>query len=217
MPPGNNSNGSTGNAAFVPPAVQPPRVISAAEWISLMQRQARLTNSNNNNNNRNNNNYNYDDEDDDEDLGPRSPITIRVSAGIRVHGEKNLVGLAEADGPGHRHPADAAQTVADAVVRAIAGRGCEVPMIDEEGRPRPLRVEVDATIDVRGQGNVLGGREMLLRVMGGRKRQREGEEDGEGEGERSAPGTEGSRQEQEQEQPEQQQPQPQEGESSASV
>lgn len=131
----------------------------------------------------------YEDEEDEEDEDgqgssstARSAVTVRISTAVRVRGDGNVVCV------GPAHPADTARAVADAVTRAITradeegGRAGVVPMIDEEGRPRPLRIEIEAGIEVRGRGNVLGGREVVMKALG--KRRRGLEED---EGEDGAP------------------------------
>lgn len=84
--------------------------------------------------------------------------------------------------------ATSASKIAMAVVAAIkqvSMGGGGVPMIDEEGRPRPIRVEVVAETRVEGAGNVVGEKAVVDRVVDGKegkgvKRQREGDEGGEG-------------------------------------
>lgn len=53
-------------------------------------------------------------------------------------------------------------------------------MIDEEGRPRPIDVQVDAGIIVRGTKNTIGKNEVLLGIRATRdsKRKREQTEEG---------------------------------------
>jgi hypothetical protein len=104
-----------------------------------------------------------DDWDDDhsqcEDL--KSPITIRINAGVRVSSSSNVVVLAAA-------PSEVAALVAQAVVAGIreasAGR-CGIPMVDEDGHPRPLRVEVDTGLEVNGVGNVVGAERVVKDIM----------------------------------------------------
>lgn len=126
----------------------------------------------------------YDEDEDEEDEdgrrgAARSVITVRISTAVRVHGDGNMVCV------GPAHPADTARAVAIAVTRAITradeegGRAGVVPMIDEEGRPRPLRIEIEAGIEVRGRGNVLGGQEVVMRALGKRRRGLEEEEESE--------------------------------------
>lgn len=115
-----------------------------------------------------------------DDVDSTSAITVRISTAVRVSGRNNTVHIAVS-------PAATARLVAQAVTRVIRGGGAAerggIPMIDEEGRPRPLRIEIEAGVEVRGSGNVVGGVEGVVRAAG--KRGREMEEEGEaGEGDR---------------------------------
>ncbi|EON97279.1 hypothetical protein UCRPA7_7183 [Phaeoacremonium minimum UCRPA7] len=97
-------------------------------------------------------------EDDDEG---RSPIAIRISTALRVASNHNLVCVSAS-------PADHAGAIAKAVVAAMndaSTANCGIPMIDEDGRPRPIRIEVDAGLDVNGSGNVIGPERILLEVL----------------------------------------------------
>lgn len=81
-----------------------------------------------------------------------SPIELRINTGVTVSQSDNLVVLST-------NPADVAGAVASAVMSAIeqaSSARVGIPMIDESGVPRPLRVRVDASIRVGGSGNVLG-------------------------------------------------------------
>lgn len=103
-----------------------------------------------------------EDTDDHEDDG-RSPIDLRISTTLRVKGDNNAVLLKAT-------PADHSEAVAKAVVSAI--RQCSdlnggIPMIDEEGRPRPFNIAVDSGVNVEGSGNVLGNEEHVLRFLRG--------------------------------------------------
>ncbi|EJT82006.1 hypothetical protein GGTG_01980 [Gaeumannomyces tritici R3-111a-1] len=102
----------------------------------------------------------YNDVDDDEnqpaggddgDVSP-SPIELNINTGVTVSQSDNMVVLSAS-------PADMAAGVAAAVLAAIeqaSSARVGIPMIDESGAPRPLRVRVDASIRVGGSGNVLG-------------------------------------------------------------
>lgn len=117
----------------------------------------------------------YDDDDDD-GSGSSSAITLRINTAVRITGDKNIMCIPTS-------PADNARFVAEAVTRAIRQGLAEeqggLPMIDEEGRPRPLRIEIEAGMEVHGVGNVLGGEEVVLGALLGKRRRA-----GEGEGER---------------------------------
>ncbi|KAL8420245.1 hypothetical protein RB594_003141 [Gaeumannomyces avenae] len=102
----------------------------------------------------------YNDVDDDEnqpaggddgDVSP-SPIELNINTGVTVSQSDNMVVLSAS-------PADMAAGVAAAVLAAIeqaSSARVGIPMIDESGAPRPLRVRVDASIRIGGSGNVLG-------------------------------------------------------------
>ncbi len=96
-----------------------------------------------------------DDAEPDMDA-THSPINIRISSPITVIGDENLIAI---------EPAEMASRMANAIIRSI--RDCSmacagIPMIDEEGRPRPIDVQVDAGITVRGNRNTTGGGAVLL-------------------------------------------------------
>lgn len=52
-------------------------------------------------------------------------------------------------------------------LKQISMGGSGVPMIDEEGRPRPVKVHVMAETRVQGCRNVVGERAVLGAVVGG--------------------------------------------------
>ncbi|CAM1507025.1 Fc.00g066660.m01.CDS01 [Cosmosporella sp. VM-42] len=109
---------------------------------------------------------------DEEDAPESSPISLRITTSINITKNNNLVCLGAS-------PADHANAIAQAVVRAIQENSsgqCGIPMIDEQGCPRPLKIEVDAGILVEGSGNVVGSQEIIsevLRQRGQLRRQRE--------------------------------------------
>ncbi|KAJ9133992.1 hypothetical protein NKR23_g10429 [Pleurostoma richardsiae] len=99
-----------------------------------------------------------DEEDDTQDI---SPIAIRISTAVRISSNNNHVSLTAT-------PADKASAIADAVVTAIkqaSSANCGIPMIDEDGRPRPIRIEVDAGIDINGTGNVVGSEAVVHEIV----------------------------------------------------
>ncbi|KAJ4397236.1 hypothetical protein N0V93_001460 [Gnomoniopsis smithogilvyi] len=120
-----------------------------------------------------------DDLSDSEGDGDRSAITVRISTAIRITGDSNIMCMTVS-------PTETARFVAQAVTKVMRGDGAEqrggIPMIDEEGRPRPLRIEIEAGTEVHGKGNVLGGEEVVMRALGKRRRDMdEAEEHEEGE------------------------------------
>ncbi|KAM0564403.1 hypothetical protein ACHAPJ_000616 [Fusarium lateritium] len=96
---------------------------------------------------------------DDQDEAPEgsSPISLKIDTSINVSRSNNIVCLTAT-------PAEQANAIARAVVQALhegsSGR-CGIPMIDESGCPRPLRIEVDAGLVVEGTGNVIGSRDVV--------------------------------------------------------
>lgn len=100
-------------------------------------------------------------EDEADSAQPLSPISLSINSSVSITNDNNLVCLSET-------PAEHASVIAEAVVRAIhensSGR-CGIPMIDEDGRPRPLRVEVDASVVVDGGGNIVGNQEIIQWVL----------------------------------------------------
>jgi hypothetical protein len=98
-----------------------------------------------------------------------SPITIKISSPITVLGDGNLIAI---------DSVEMASSIAHCIVRSI--KDCSmaragIPMIDEEGRPRPIDVQVDAKIKVRGAKNTVGKKAVLfgLRATRDLKRKRE--------------------------------------------
>ena len=118
-----------------------------------------------------------DEDDEDEEPVDNSPISLRITTAINISQDNNVVCLTAT-------PAEQANAIAQAVVKAIqensSGR-CGNPMVDEQGCPRPLKIEVDAGMHVEGSGNVIGTQEAIndvLRQRGQLRRRRE-EVDGE--------------------------------------
>ncbi|KAK7426404.1 hypothetical protein QQZ08_007159 [Neonectria magnoliae] len=96
------------------------------------------------------------DEDPD-----NSPIYLRINTAVTVTRSNNVVCLAS-------NPSDQANAIAKAVVEALhknsAGM-CGIPMIDENGCPRPLRIEVDAGLSVEGSGNIIGSQDLVVKAL----------------------------------------------------
>jgi hypothetical protein len=98
-----------------------------------------------------------------------SPIKIKISSPITIIGDANLITI---------DSAKIASSMANCILRSI--KDCSIarvgiPMIDEEGRPRPIDVQVDAGIIVRGTKNTIGKKAVLfgLRPTRDLKRKRE--------------------------------------------
>ncbi|KAI9171335.1 hypothetical protein HJFPF1_00817 [Paramyrothecium foliicola] len=96
-----------------------------------------------------------------------SPISLRINTSVNVSKSNNLICLAAT-------PADHANAIAQAVVQAIQRNSsgqCGIPMIDEDGRPRPVNIEVDASMVVEGSGNVIGGQDAIMEALRERRSQ----------------------------------------------
>ena len=100
-----------------------------------------------------------EDEDDDdgnsenellEPSSEMSPLHIVIKTPININGDSNMMTL---------DMSEIAVQVAVGVVKAmkkLADDGLDIPMIDENGRPRPVTVETQAPINVTGSRNVIG-------------------------------------------------------------
>ncbi|KYK59970.1 hypothetical protein DCS_01104 [Drechmeria coniospora] len=93
--------------------------------------------------------------------GESAPIHFQIKTAVKVASNNNLVCLGGT-------PADCANAVAASLAKAMrdysAGH-CGMPMIDEDGRPRPIRLVVDAGITVEGSGNILGDEKVVMEVL----------------------------------------------------
>ncbi|QYS98806.1 hypothetical protein H0G86_005966 [Trichoderma simmonsii] len=101
-----------------------------------------------------------EDEDDQEEENI-SPISLRINTSVLISKNNNLVCLTDT-------PASHANAIARAVVKAIQENSsgqCGIPMIDEDGRPRPIKIEVDAGITVEGSGNIVGNEDIVNQVL----------------------------------------------------
>uniref|UniRef100_A0A1Y1N2U9 Uncharacterized protein n=1 Tax=Photinus pyralis TaxID=7054 RepID=A0A1Y1N2U9_PHOPY len=47
-------------------------------------------------------------------------------------------------------------------VTTTASGQCGIPMVDEDGRPRPIKIRVDASTEVVGADNVVGHEEIII-------------------------------------------------------
>ncbi|SPN97769.1 uncharacterized protein DNG_01282 [Cephalotrichum gorgonifer] len=92
---------------------------------------------------------------------PFSPITLRVNTSVHVTHDNNIVCLRSAP---EEAAGEAARLVMEAIKAGAAGSG-GVPMIDEDGRPRPLVVEVEAGWRVEGAGNVIGREDVARDIV----------------------------------------------------
>ncbi|KAH7403325.1 hypothetical protein BKA64DRAFT_668810 [Cadophora sp. MPI-SDFR-AT-0126] len=106
------------------------------------------------------NNNNIDDgEDSDSDDEDSTAIRLNIFTPINVRGDGNLIAM---------DTSATATTIAQGVVDALRcmtyGDDKGVPMIDEDGRPRPIKVNVKAPLTVLGSKNLLGERAVMERL-----------------------------------------------------
>lgn len=104
-----------------------------------------------------------DDDDDDDEEAPStlSRIDIYLNTPLHIIGDGNLIAI---------EPSVTANKVALGVVNALKHLSMiadGVPMIDEEGRPRPIKVCVTAGMKVEGSRNLVGERAVMERVAPG--------------------------------------------------
>ncbi|KAE9376921.1 hypothetical protein N431DRAFT_555214 [Stipitochalara longipes BDJ] len=97
--------------------------------------------------------YSEDEEDGDEggqDESLLSAIKITIRCPLTIKGDHNLVAV---------DTALSANKIAQGVVgalKAMSMSGHGVPMIDEDGRPRPITVTAVAEVTITGSKNVVG-------------------------------------------------------------
>jgi hypothetical protein len=85
---------------------------------------------------------------------PMSPITIIITSPLRVTGANNYIAIDTVNQGVH-----IAHHIIDALKNASMAHG--LPVIDEEGRPRPINITVDVPITIDGEKNVVGQKEVL--------------------------------------------------------
>jgi hypothetical protein len=87
--------------------------------------------------------------------GDLSPIIIHISSPLTVIGNGNLVAI-DTD--------KAAINIANTIARSLKAASVSstgIPMIDEEGRPRPIEVRVDVGVKIDGTKNTIGEQAVL--------------------------------------------------------
>ncbi|KAK4071554.1 hypothetical protein Purlil1_13379 [Purpureocillium lilacinum] len=90
-----------------------------------------------------------------------SPIVLCIDTGIKVTNNNNILCI-------RGTPADNAKEIAEAVVKAMrdySAGNIGLPMIDEEGRPRPVQVKIHAGLVLEGSNNFLGCKETLNQYL----------------------------------------------------
>lgn len=102
-----------------------------------------------------------EDQDDSDGSNALSPLNLRINTSINITKGNNLICLTES-------PASHANAIAEAVSQAIqknSSGNCGIPMIDGNGNPRPVKIEVDAGMVVDGIGNVIGNEKIIDEVL----------------------------------------------------
>jgi hypothetical protein len=98
---------------------------------------------------------------DQEDDSLSSSLKIRINTSINISKNNNVVCITDS-------PQQHANSIARAVTKAIqenSSGNCGIPMIDCEGNPRPITIEVDAGTVVDGEGNMVGSEAFILKMM----------------------------------------------------
>ncbi|RCI14902.1 hypothetical protein L249_6744 [Ophiocordyceps polyrhachis-furcata BCC 54312] len=152
----NNNNNNTDPRSFSPPPAYNRIIGSNVDLSRAVQLTTRVETS----------------EDSDSDLESLSSITVHINTSVTVSGDNNTVCLTDT--------LDAsAKANASALVKAMqdASPGqCGIPMIDEEGRPRPLNIHVDAGLTIAGAGNIIGDEASVVNISR-RRRQEDSSDD----------------------------------------
>jgi hypothetical protein len=124
------------------------------------------------------------DADEDDDSETLSEINLSIDTPIHITGDNNLVSI---------DPGIMASKVAMAIIgslKQLATDGGGIPLIDENGRPRPITIAVKAATIIEGARNVVGERAVVSSMLvseakkkaedakenGSRKRERAGSE-----------------------------------------
>lgn len=95
------------------------------------------------------------DIDEQEDL---SPIALRISVPINVDGNNNVVAI---------DAAKIAIQIAKSMVKILQDMSAGtsgVPMIDQDGRPRPVECRVDCKVKVKGDKNTVGEKAVIAMI-----------------------------------------------------
>jgi hypothetical protein len=99
----------------------------------------------------------YSDEEEDGEEGAEyesntlSAININIQCPLNIQGDNNIVAV---------DTAQVVNKIAQGIVtslKAMSMGGQGVPMIDEDGRPRPITVTAIAEVRIHGSRNVVGG------------------------------------------------------------
>jgi hypothetical protein len=101
-----------------------------------------------------------DDDESDDGRQPEKNIRLIIHCPLIIKGDNNLVAL---------DPSVQASKISMQVVESMQqlshGRD-GLPMIDEDGRPRPIEVQIHAEITIDGARNVIGEKAVLGSMTG---------------------------------------------------
>lgn len=109
--------------------------------------------------------YATDDEDDEDDrdyMVPPAPIVVRIDASVKIEGQGNTIVLPPTKPPSAQTPVSAdrpnqtghpqAERLTAAVLAALTSAGI---VECTERRQRPLEVHVNASVNIKGEKNVI--------------------------------------------------------------
>jgi len=102
---------------------------------------------------------NSDDDSDNDEVSNLSEIRLFINTPLLINGDGNRVAI---------DPSLSATKIAMGIVNAlktmtVANGG--IPMIDEEGHPRPVTIKVEAEVKVTGSKNIVGERAVLNSLL----------------------------------------------------
>lgn len=101
---------------------------------------------------------NDSDDDDDDDFGP---LNIHIIAPTIILGHNNICSVDPAN-----IAARVSASIASAISRLGGGAVDGIPMIDGEGNPRKIQVDVDVATRIEGDGNLVGDAAVVGRIGG---------------------------------------------------
>lgn len=114
--------------------------------------------------------------DGDDRSNEESPIEMHIDASVHVTGDNNVVLMTEL-------ASSKVESIATVVVRALhdySSGECGIPMVDEDGRPRPIVIKADAQMNIGGTGNLIANEAVIKEVFGktitGKRRRADGPE-----------------------------------------
>jgi hypothetical protein len=101
----------------------------------------------------------FEEYEDEDELDLLSPIEIIIRTPIHVNGNNNTVSI-DAGTIGSRVAYSVIQSL-----RQLNGLAGGIPVIDQDGRPRPIKVEIDADMQITGSDNTVGENAVLMKMI----------------------------------------------------